>query len=183
MSHNFETPGSETCPFMPVFGPPAIMFERGSGTELWDSNGKRYLDFLAGIAVVSLGHSHPAVAQAIGEQAFENPQQHVEAIRATDSRFETGWGNLVYRFVRDHPAEAAKLIVADELPVRHREYRLRQAFKKWADVAPGAMLDFVRTELEPAEGSTVLEEVLKEDDFPAATARLILTVIEEISSP
>ena len=59
----------ETCPFMPVFGPPAIMFERGSGTELWDSNGKRYLDFLAGIAVVSLGHSNPVVAAAISSQA------------------------------------------------------------------------------------------------------------------
>jgi len=54
---------------MPVFGPPAIMFERGSGTELWDSNGKRYLDFLAGIAVTSLGHSHPGVSSAISAQA------------------------------------------------------------------------------------------------------------------
>ena len=36
------------CPFMPVFGAPSIMFERGAGTELWDTNGKRYLDFLAG---------------------------------------------------------------------------------------------------------------------------------------
>ncbi len=71
MSHDFDTPGAESCPFMPVFGPPAIMFERGSGTELWDSNGKRYLDFLAGIAVTSLGHSHPAVAQAISEQATQ----------------------------------------------------------------------------------------------------------------
>ena len=54
---------------MPVFGPPAIMFERGSGTELWDTNGKRYLDFLAGIAVTSLGHANPVVAAAISEQA------------------------------------------------------------------------------------------------------------------
>jgi acetylornithine/N-succinyldiaminopimelate aminotransferase len=71
MSHEFDTPGAENCPFMPVFGPPAIMFERGSGTELWDSNGRRYLDFLAGIAVTSLGHSHPAVAQAISAQATQ----------------------------------------------------------------------------------------------------------------
>lgn len=71
MSHEFDTPGAEACPFMPVFGPPAIMFERGSGAELWDSNGKRYLDFLAGIAVVSLGHSHPAVARAISDQATQ----------------------------------------------------------------------------------------------------------------
>jgi acetylornithine/succinyldiaminopimelate/putrescine aminotransferase len=54
---------------MPVFGPPALMFERGRGTELWDSEGKRYLDFLAGIAVVSLGHANPVVADAIADQA------------------------------------------------------------------------------------------------------------------
>ncbi len=54
---------------MPVFGPPAVMFERGSGTELWDSTGRRYLDFLSGIAVTSLGHAHPRVAAAVAEQA------------------------------------------------------------------------------------------------------------------
>lgn len=70
MSHVFETTGDH-CPFMPVFGPPSIMFERGSGTELWDTSGKRYLDFLTGIAVVSLGHSNPVVAAAIGAQASQ----------------------------------------------------------------------------------------------------------------
>ncbi len=69
MSHNFDTQTAQQCPFMPVFGPPAIMFERGSGTELWDTDGKRYLDFLAGIAVTSLGHANPVVAAAIAEQA------------------------------------------------------------------------------------------------------------------
>ncbi len=57
------------CPFIPVFGPPAIMFERGEGTQLWDNNGKRYLDFLSGIAVVSLGHANPVIAKAIADQA------------------------------------------------------------------------------------------------------------------
>ena len=68
-THAFDSSAAQRCPFMPVFGPPAIMFERGSGTELWDSNGKRYLDFLAGIAVVSLGHANPVVADAISAQA------------------------------------------------------------------------------------------------------------------
>jgi acetylornithine/N-succinyldiaminopimelate aminotransferase len=57
------------CPFIPVFGPPAVMFERGEGTQLWDNNGKRYLDFLSGIAVVSLGHANPVIAKAIADQA------------------------------------------------------------------------------------------------------------------
>jgi len=61
--------GHNFCPFIPVFGPPAVMFECGKGTELWDVAGKRYLDFLSGIAVVSLGHANDAVAQAISQQA------------------------------------------------------------------------------------------------------------------
>jgi predicted acetylornithine/succinylornithine family transaminase len=54
---------------MPVFGPPARMIVRGSGTEVWDSEGRRLLDFLSGIAVVSLGHANERVAQAISDQA------------------------------------------------------------------------------------------------------------------
>jgi predicted acetylornithine/succinylornithine family transaminase len=46
-----------------------VAFVRGAGTRLWDSEGKEYLDFLAGLAVVSLGHAHPEVAEAISEQA------------------------------------------------------------------------------------------------------------------
>jgi acetylornithine/N-succinyldiaminopimelate aminotransferase len=67
--------GRPACPFMPVFGAPQVMFERGQGTQLWDVNGKRYLDFLCGIAVTSLGHSHPVVAAAIAHQA--NTLMHV----------------------------------------------------------------------------------------------------------
>jgi len=67
-SHAFTTSGNH-CPFIPVFGPPQVMFERGSGTQLWDVDGKRYLDFLCGIAVTSLGHSNPVVTSAIAEQA------------------------------------------------------------------------------------------------------------------
>ena len=74
-SHAFNTEGMAHCPFMPVFGPPAVMFTRGNGTELWDANGKRYLDFLCGLAVTSLGHANPAVAAAISDQA--NTLMHV----------------------------------------------------------------------------------------------------------
>ena len=61
--------GIDYCPLMPTFGAPTVMFTRGSGTELWDSEGKRYLDFLCGLAVTSLGHAHPEIAQAIYDQA------------------------------------------------------------------------------------------------------------------
>ncbi len=46
-----------------------VVFERGSGMYLVDDKGRRYLDFLSGIGVASLGHAHPALAKAIGEQA------------------------------------------------------------------------------------------------------------------
>ncbi len=46
-----------------------VVFERGRGTMLWDTAGKRYIDFLAGIAVCGLGHAHPALQQALAQQA------------------------------------------------------------------------------------------------------------------
>jgi acetylornithine/N-succinyldiaminopimelate aminotransferase len=54
---------------MGTYGRFPVEFVRGRGTELFDSEGKRYLDFLSGLAVTSLGHAHPAVAAAISEQA------------------------------------------------------------------------------------------------------------------
>ncbi|HCU77116.1 MAG TPA: acetylornithine transaminase, partial [Microbacterium sp.] len=45
------------------------LFTRGEGAYLWDDAGKRYLDFLAGIAVNSLGHAHPAFVEAVSAQA------------------------------------------------------------------------------------------------------------------
>ncbi len=54
---------------MQTYGRTQIAFVRGEGTKLWDSEGKEYLDFVGGIAVTALGHAHPAVADAIAEQA------------------------------------------------------------------------------------------------------------------
>ena len=45
-----------------------VEFVRGEGVYLWDSEGSRYLDFLAGISVCSVGHCHPAVVEAVREQ-------------------------------------------------------------------------------------------------------------------
>ena len=46
-----------------------VQFERGEGIWLWDSEHKQYLDALSGISVCGLGHAHPAVTQAIADQA------------------------------------------------------------------------------------------------------------------
>ena len=73
MSSHAENMGVEgelqNCPIMPTYAAPSIMFIRGEGTELWDSEGKRYLDFVGGLAVQSLGHANPEIAEVIGEQA------------------------------------------------------------------------------------------------------------------
>ncbi|ALJ20985.1 acetylornithine transaminase [Microbacterium sp. No. 7] len=50
-------------------GDRAALFVRGEGAHLWDDRGTRYLDFLAGIAVVALGHSHPVYVEAVATQA------------------------------------------------------------------------------------------------------------------
>jgi acetylornithine aminotransferase len=46
-----------------------VVLTRGSGSTLWDENGKRYTDFVAGIAVCNLGHAHPQIAEALAAQA------------------------------------------------------------------------------------------------------------------
>ena len=53
---------------MGTFAAPLAVLERGEGTHVWDVDGKRYLDFLAGIAVNSLGHAHPALVAAVSGQ-------------------------------------------------------------------------------------------------------------------
>jgi acetylornithine/N-succinyldiaminopimelate aminotransferase len=54
---------------MPTYRRPGVEFVRGEGARLWDSERKEYLDFLAGISVCSVGHCHPAVVEAVREQA------------------------------------------------------------------------------------------------------------------
>ena len=110
MKHAFQddpTPrqlldGQDFCPFIPVFGAPKVMFEKGKGTELWASDGKRYLDFLSGIAVVSLGHCNPAVSDAIADQArtlmhvsnfFSNPVATEAAMKINTLMRNAGAGD------------------------------------------------------------------------------------------
>jgi acetylornithine/N-succinyldiaminopimelate aminotransferase len=54
---------------MNTYGRIPVAFVRGEGCRLWDQDGKEYLDFLAGIAVTALGHSHPLVVESLKAQA------------------------------------------------------------------------------------------------------------------
>src|SRR5260370_2314521 len=48
-----------------------VTFVRGKGTRVWDSDGKVYLDLVAGIAVNVLGHCHPAIVEAVQQQGTQ----------------------------------------------------------------------------------------------------------------
>jgi acetylornithine/N-succinyldiaminopimelate aminotransferase len=58
-----------SSPLMATYPPPPVTFVRGEGSYLVDTDGRRYLDCLSGLAVTSLGHAHPAVADALATQA------------------------------------------------------------------------------------------------------------------
>jgi len=116
---------TDHCPFMPVFGPPALMIERGAGTEIFDTAGRRYLDFLSGIAVVSLGHANPVVADAIAAQArqlvhvsnfFANPVA-TEAAIAVDRLLTVATGRAGQVFFTNSGAEANECAI--KLARRH----------------------------------------------------------------
>ena len=82
------------------YGDPPVTFVRGSGTELFDDSGKRYLDFLCGLAVTSLGHSHPRVAAALATQAetllhvsnLFDTEPHLEVAARLDALIRSGTG-------------------------------------------------------------------------------------------
>ena len=68
------------------YGVPPLTFVRGAGTELFDDTGRRYLDFLCGLAVTGLGHAHPRVAAAVAEQA--STLLHVSNLFVTEPQLE-----------------------------------------------------------------------------------------------
>jgi predicted acetylornithine/succinylornithine family transaminase len=76
----------QASPLLPTYPPQPVTFVKGKGTELWDETGKRYLDFLCGLAVTSLGHSHPEVSRAIAEQAEQ--LLHVSNLFGTEPGLE-----------------------------------------------------------------------------------------------
>ncbi|MGZ8982165.1 MAG: aminotransferase class III-fold pyridoxal phosphate-dependent enzyme, partial [Burkholderiaceae bacterium] len=53
----------------PNYAPLPVVLERGEGSWLWDSDGKRYLDFMSAYSAVSHGHAHPRLVRALIEQA------------------------------------------------------------------------------------------------------------------
>jgi acetylornithine aminotransferase len=64
------------------YGTPQVTLTRGEGAYVWDADGNKYLDLLAGIAVNALGHQHPAIVEAVTKQI--NTLSHVSNFYATE---------------------------------------------------------------------------------------------------
>jgi len=84
------------APVMPTYARASLRFERGEGSWLFTTEGERYLDFGAGIAVNCLGHAHPRLVEALGEQSrrlwhvsnlYEIPNQERLAAQLVDATF------------------------------------------------------------------------------------------------
>ncbi len=121
--------------------PPVIV--RGEGSSLYDDNGKRYLDFSAGLVAVNLGHGHPAVASAIAEQAHRIA--YVAPTFANDRRAELAaaiiaiapWaeGGRVFFTTGGGEANEDAIKFARALRGRHK---VLTAYRSFHGSAPGA---------------------------------------------
>jgi acetylornithine/N-succinyldiaminopimelate aminotransferase len=68
MTSNESLAARFSAVMMHNYGVPQLALVRGDGCQVWDADGRAYLDLVAGIAVSSLGHAHPAVVQAVSDQ-------------------------------------------------------------------------------------------------------------------
>lgn len=87
--------------FTPNYRPAPVVLERGEGVYLFDLDGRRYLDLVSGIAVSALGHGHPAVRQAIQEQAdlllhTSNLYWNQPSIRLAEKLVERSFADRVF---------------------------------------------------------------------------------------
>ncbi|MEZ4473863.1 MAG: acetylornithine transaminase [bacterium] len=85
----------------PNYAPAPLVFARGEGVWLYDTEGKAYLDFAAGIAVSALGHAHPALVRALTEQAravlhVSNLWLNEPSLRLAERLVELSFADRVY---------------------------------------------------------------------------------------
>lgn len=96
-----EIPQAEAQLIVPTYSRPEMVFTHGEGVYLFDSEGKRYLDMVSGIAVAALGHSDPEWAQAVADQAgklthVSNLYHTVPHIELAKRLVESSFADRVY---------------------------------------------------------------------------------------
>jgi predicted acetylornithine/succinylornithine family transaminase len=106
---------------IPTYVRNPVQFVRGQGASLWDEDGNEYLDFLAGISVLNVGHCHPRVVAAVQEQAaalthVSNLYYTEQAMRLSAALAESSLGGKV--FLCNSGAEANEAAI--KLARRHR---------------------------------------------------------------
>jgi predicted acetylornithine/succinylornithine family transaminase len=106
---------------IPTYVRSPVQFVRGQGVSLWDADGNEYLDFLAGISVLNVGHCHPRVVAAIQEQAAQlthvsNLYYTEQALRLSAELARSSLGGKV--FLCNSGAEANEAAI--KLARRHR---------------------------------------------------------------
>jgi acetylornithine/N-succinyldiaminopimelate aminotransferase len=99
---------------VPTYVRSPVQFVRGSGTRLWDDAGSEYLDFLAGISVLNVGHCHPRVVETVREQAgrlthVTNLYYTEPALRLSAQLSESSLGGKV--FLTNSGAEAVEAAI------------------------------------------------------------------------
>jgi acetylornithine/N-succinyldiaminopimelate aminotransferase len=116
---------------MPNYGVPPVALVRGEGCRVWDEDGNDYLDLIAGIAVSSLGHAHPALVQAVSAQVgtlahTSNLFVHEPGVRLAERLLELLGGDgrvfftnsgteaneAAYKLVRRHAGAGRTYVVA-----------------------------------------------------------------------
>jgi acetylornithine/N-succinyldiaminopimelate aminotransferase len=99
---------------MPTYRRVPVEFVRGEGARLWDAEGKEYLDFFTGVGVCSVGHCHPAVVEALREQAGQlihvsNHYYTEPALRLAERLCESSLGGKA--FFTNSGAEAVECAI------------------------------------------------------------------------
>jgi len=107
-----------------VYARTPVTFVRGAGYELWDTDGKRYLDFFAGLSVNNLGHCHPAVVAAVQEQVatlchVSNLFHSEPTIRLADALARHSFGDRVFLCNSGAEANEAALKIARRWGAEH----------------------------------------------------------------
>jgi predicted acetylornithine/succinylornithine family transaminase len=99
----------------PTYARKPVLFVRGSGMRLYDEDGAEYLDFVAGIGVVNLGHAHPAVSRAVREQVERlvhvSNLYHVEHRAELEERLCTLFGEPSRVFLCNSGTEAVEAAI------------------------------------------------------------------------
>jgi acetylornithine/N-succinyldiaminopimelate aminotransferase len=96
-----ELQALERAHAIPTYVRNPVQFVRGAGCRLWDSDGAEYLDFLAGISVLNVGHCHPRVVEAVREQVgrlmhVTNLYYTAPALQLSAALAESSLGGKVY---------------------------------------------------------------------------------------